>query len=163
MKTRPTKPAPTRCLWQQGFRDTLQRLTVTLMLVMLTAMTAWATTYTVTLKAGEGSGDDVTLNSVDDYYGTSTNGSDVPNGKFFTMDSELWFRSPACPETFNAPDGKVFAGWNNGSLSAGNLFPISGDLSLTAFWDNLEFFEANSNWRTKFRVTSTSPYEVQIK
>jgi len=40
MKTN-TKPAPTRCLWQQGFRDALQRLSVTLMLVMLTA-SAWA-------------------------------------------------------------------------------------------------------------------------
>ena len=36
MKTN-TKPAPTRCPWQQGFRDALQRLTMTLMLVMMTA------------------------------------------------------------------------------------------------------------------------------
>ena len=43
-----TKPAPTRCLWQQGFRDALQRLSVTLMLVMLTATAAWAG---ATLKA----------------------------------------------------------------------------------------------------------------
>ena len=42
MKKKSTKPAPTRCLWQQGFRDALQRLSVTLMLVMLTATTAWA-------------------------------------------------------------------------------------------------------------------------
>ena len=39
-----TRPAPTPCLQQQGFRDALQRLTMTLMLVMLTAMTAWAAT-----------------------------------------------------------------------------------------------------------------------
>ena len=37
-----TKPAPTRCLQQQGFRDTLQRLSMTLMLVMLSATAAWA-------------------------------------------------------------------------------------------------------------------------
>ena len=43
MKTN-TKPAPTRCPWQQGFRDALQRLSVTLMLVMLTATAAWAAT-----------------------------------------------------------------------------------------------------------------------
>ena len=41
MKTN-TKPAPTRCPWQQGFRDALQRLTMTLMLVMMTATAAWA-------------------------------------------------------------------------------------------------------------------------
>ena len=35
MKTKSTKR-------QQGFRDALQRLTMTLMFVMLTAMTAWA-------------------------------------------------------------------------------------------------------------------------
>ena len=42
MKTKSTRLTPTRCLRQQGFRDALQRLTMTLMLVMLTAMTAWA-------------------------------------------------------------------------------------------------------------------------
>ena len=48
MKKKSTKPAPTRCLRQQGFRDALQRLSVTLMLVMLTATAAWAG---ATLKA----------------------------------------------------------------------------------------------------------------
>ena len=42
MKTKSTKPVPTRCLRQHGLRDALQRLTMTLMLVMLTAATAWA-------------------------------------------------------------------------------------------------------------------------
>ena len=42
MMTKPTKPTSARCLRQQGFRDALQRLSVTLMLVMLTATTAWA-------------------------------------------------------------------------------------------------------------------------
>ncbi len=42
MKKKSTRLAPTSCLWQQGFRGALQRLTMTLMLVMLTTMTAWA-------------------------------------------------------------------------------------------------------------------------
>ena len=44
MKTKPTKPTSARCLWQQGFRDAFQRLSVTLMLVMLTA-SAWAQSF----------------------------------------------------------------------------------------------------------------------
>ena len=42
--TRLTTPS---CLRQQGFRDALQRLSITLMLVMLTTMTAWATDKTL--------------------------------------------------------------------------------------------------------------------
>ena len=37
-----TKPVSSRFLWQQCFKDALQRLTVTLMLVMLTTAVAWA-------------------------------------------------------------------------------------------------------------------------
>lgn len=37
-----TKPVSSRFLWQQCFKDALQRLTMTLMLVMLTATVAWA-------------------------------------------------------------------------------------------------------------------------
>ena len=39
-----TRFTPTRRLWQQGSRDVLQRLSMTLMLVMLTATAAWAAT-----------------------------------------------------------------------------------------------------------------------
>ena len=42
-----TKLTPPSCLGQQGFRGALQRLSMTLMLMMLTTMTAWATTKTV--------------------------------------------------------------------------------------------------------------------
>ena len=45
--TRLTTPS---CLRQQGFRDALQCLSMTLMLVMLTATTAWAGTVDVTVK-----------------------------------------------------------------------------------------------------------------
>ena len=37
-----TKPASSRFLWQQCFKDALQRLTMTLMLVMLTTAVTWA-------------------------------------------------------------------------------------------------------------------------
>ena len=43
MKTKTiTNPASSRFLWQQCFKDALQRLTMTLMLVMLTTAVAWA-------------------------------------------------------------------------------------------------------------------------
>ena len=44
---RTTKLIPPSCLRQQGFRGALQRLSMTLMLMMLTTMTAWATTEAV--------------------------------------------------------------------------------------------------------------------
>ena len=44
---RTTKLIPPSCLGQQGFRGALQRLSMTLMLMMLTTMTAWATTEAV--------------------------------------------------------------------------------------------------------------------
>ena len=44
-------PSTTRLGWQQGFRDVWQRLTMVLMLVMLTTATAWAQeTMTVTAE-----------------------------------------------------------------------------------------------------------------
>ena len=44
---RTTKLTPFSCLGQQGFRGAWQRLSMTLMLMMLTTMTAWATTEAV--------------------------------------------------------------------------------------------------------------------
>ena len=42
MNRRTTRLAPPSCLRQQGFRDVWQRLSMVLMLVMLTTVTAWA-------------------------------------------------------------------------------------------------------------------------
>ncbi len=142
-----------------------------LLLVMLCSIGAWAQTYTVTLEAGDGSGANVTLNSTDDFYNTTTNWSDVPNGKFYMEGDKLWFKFPDCPVTFTAPgDGRIFIGWkiNDGDpLSAGTYYPISADLTLTAVWDNLEFDEGVITDEGKgdftFRVTGSSSYEVQLK
>lgn len=48
--TKATRLTPACCPRQQGFRDALQRLTMTLMLVMLTTVTAWAQTTDPTLE-----------------------------------------------------------------------------------------------------------------
>lgn len=59
-----------------------RRAALALLVMMLTTATAWSqTVYTVTLTAGDGSGNDVTLNSTDNYYGESDSGDDVFAGK----------------------------------------------------------------------------------
>ena len=49
---RTTKLIPPSCLGQQGFRGALQRLSMTLMLVMLTTATAWAQSFTLKATGG---------------------------------------------------------------------------------------------------------------
>ena len=95
---------------KQNQSTILHRAAMMLAAVMLTAVTAWAQTYTVTLTAGEGSGSDMTLNTTNDYFGTVLNTGDVPKGKFYTMNGQLYFRCPDCP--FSAPSEKVFTGWS---------------------------------------------------
>ena len=111
--------------------------------VMGTSMEVYANSnipnITVTLQPGDGSGDDVTLNSTDNYYGESYNGAGVVNGQFYMSNSQLWFRFPDCPGTFSAPgDGQIFVGWKimgkGVNLIAGDQYQISSDLSLTAQW-----------------------------
>lgn len=94
--------------------------------------------YSIILQPGDGSGSPISIHSRDDgrYYGESSNGSGVGNGQFFTMDGEIWFRCPDCPDSFTPPDGKVFAGWNNGVHSAGSYVKLTGDMTLTASWQN---------------------------
>ena len=123
---------------KQNQSTIFHRAAMMLAAVMLT-VTAWAQTYTVTLKPGDGSGSDITYNSTDDYYGTSLNGGDVPEGKFFRMNSQLWFKLPNCPGSFSAPSGKVFTGWStNGGEDTDyspGIWPISSNMTLTACWD----------------------------
>lgn len=78
MKKKSTRLAPSSCLWQQGFRGALQRLTMTLMLVMLTTMTAWADV----VKYIDENGDEVTCN----------NATPISSGNFsWNDDGDLWF------------------------------------------------------------------------
>ena len=115
----------------------LRRLMAMLLAAMATTVGALAQIpdCTVTLKPGEGTGTDIVLNTTNDYYGVSEKGLEVPNGKFFTMTSDgnsLWFRAPDCPDSFTAPEGKVFSSWD--SYSQGGYIKVNSDLTLTARW-----------------------------
>ncbi len=82
-----------------------------------------STTYTVTYKAGAGTGDDV----VDDKAATVAD----------------------CPGTFTAPSGKVFSGWNTASDGSGTAYAVgatvTGDLTLFAQWATAYHVSYNGN------------------
>ena len=111
-----TKPAPTRCLWQQGFRDALQRLSVTLMLVMLTATTAWAQ---VTLQAYT---DDV----LSDTGGTIEFNNNNPNSHYVTVTANEGYRidrvvheNGSTAQTLNSDGmGNYYFNSNSGTITA---------------------------------------------
>ena len=121
MKTN-TKPAPTRCPWQQGFRDALQRLSVTLMLVMLTA-SAWAQVFPQTIYR-------LSLNA--NYQGGAIGMVDVPvSNPTYTLAS------------YNEPtrEGYMFCGWSTSSTGAvqyrtNDQITLTGNLTLYAVWDD---------------------------
>ena len=83
--------------------------------------------YTVTLKAGNGAGDDV-------------------NGDSIAKDGSLVL--PECPDSFAAPTGKKFAGWSvqvgGGeavSMQAGeSLNNVNDNITLTALWTDRYIF-----------------------
>lgn len=143
----------------------LTRLAMTLVLV-LSAMGAWAQTYTVTLKAGEGFGSDIVLNSTDDYYGTVTDLNYAPKGEFFTYGGHLCFQFPDCPSTFSSPnEEKVFQGWDGPGLTPGVVRQITDNITLTAYWDFDDFcqHEQDGLYDFNYRVTSRSPNEVKMR
>ena len=118
----------------------IRRAAMTLLLAVLTTGTAWAQgnndieNFTITLMPGDGTGSTITINSHDDgrYFGTSSNGGDVGNGQFFTMNGELWFKFPDCPDSFTAPDGYLFDGWD--SSDPGTIYPVTSNMTLVAHW-----------------------------
>lgn len=115
MKKKSTKPAPTRCLRQQGFRDVLQRLSMTLMLVMLTATTAWAQ---VTLQAYT---DDV----LSDTGGTIEFNNNNPN-HYVTVTANEGYRidrvvheNGSTTQTLNSDEmGNYYFNSNSGTITA---------------------------------------------
>ena len=126
---------------------------------MLLTITTWAqTNYIVTLKAGEGTGDDVIISSAVE-ANVATNQSSANKGQFWweNENSELWFKFPDCPESFGAPEGKVFYGWNTKCLNPGTINHLTSDMELTAQWGDPNDFTVN---HLKYRVTSESPAEV---
>ena len=125
MKTN-TKPAPTRCPWQQGFRDALQRLSVTLMLVMLTA-SAWAQSFPQT-----------------NYYYLYLNPNYQGGGGIGRIDVPV--SDPTTTYTLTSYDeptrtGYMFCGWSTSSTGAvqyrtNDQITLTGNLTLYAVWDD---------------------------
>ena len=84
---------------------------MTMVLMMLTTSTAWAS---ITLKSGSGTGADVEYATSGDY-----------------------FQVPDCPNTFTAPSGQHFNGWARNGSGENDLLPgtwckVAGTVSLTA-------------------------------
>lgn len=106
------------------------RLGITL-LVMLMSVTVWAQTYTVTLKAGTGTGDDVVISNADP-ENVAESFHSAGRGQFYQEGDGWGFRFPDCPGSFTAPTDQVFYGWDAGSPGGFRL--LSSDLTLTAQW-----------------------------
>ena len=145
-----TKPAPTRCLWQQGFRDALQRLSVTLMLVILTA-SAWAQVipqnYYLTLDPNFEGGAS-TMIPVSIYSPTLTLTKNfVPTRKDYTFCG--WSESPT---------GVV-------KYATGDQVTLTGNLTLYAKWiknDCTVTFYANGGTGTMPAATKAGGTEFVI-
>lgn len=137
---------------------------MTLVLV-LSAMGAWAQTYTVTLKAGEGTGSDVTISNAD-AANVATSQSAAKNGQFWQEGDEWLFKYPDCPSTFSSPDEeKILVGWNGAGTGPGTIMQITDDMTLTAYWDFDDFcrHEQDGLYDFNYRVTSRSPNEVKMR
>ncbi len=134
-------------------------------LLMMTFHTA-AMAYTITLKAGRGSGSDIVINSKDrSLYATDV--ASAANGQFWEEGTMLWFRFPDCPGSFTAPGSDILLGWNvdseNGPrLSPGTRYPISQNLTLYANWGPAEFGAFSGITFFKYTVTNISPREVSL-
>lgn len=105
--------------------------------LMLAAQTAlWA--YTVTLKPGRGTGDDIILDSGDLALQAADN-DHLAEGKFFMDGEKLWFMFPDCPASFTAPEGEFFYVWymneeGGTEIETGKFRDINADLVLIAKW-----------------------------
>ncbi len=105
----------------------------TIVIMMLCTLTTWGQTYTVTLKAGVGTGDDITISNAD-AANVATSQQTAANGQFWQEGEAWWFKLPECPNSFKAPNGYLFDGWDNGLINAGTIWSITGNITLTAKW-----------------------------
>lgn len=96
---------------EENVREAGSNYTVT---EAVTFVAQWITVYTITYTAGDGTGDDITVENVQ------------------AGDYEL------AANTFAAPESKEFAGWklnNQGDvLEAGSTYNVTGNASFTAQW-----------------------------
>ena len=146
-----TKPTSARCLWQQGFRDALQRLSVTLMLVMLTA-SAWAQVFPQTIYR---------LSLDANYQGGGIGTVEVQvSNPTYTLAS------------YDEPtrEGYIFCGWSESSkgvvkYATGDQVTLTGNLTLYAIWAKESCtvrFVANGGTGTMPVVTTAGGTEFEI-
>ena len=95
-------------------------------------------TVTITLKAGTGSGEEIVLKSdVQDMLAEDWDHAEP--GLFYQAEESMFFRLPEKPESFEAPEGMIFAGW---TLSAaddpGEEPPAETGLNAPGFWIRTE-------------------------
>ena len=118
--------------------------------------------YTVTLKSGAGSGDDVVITSagVDRW---AADFASAQNGQFYPDGASDGFRIPDCPGSFTAPADKTFKSWNkDGTEAAPGDFRDAGSYALTALWQ--DYFaiaysplgSAEGEWETGSSVDNPS-------
>ena len=112
----------------------------TLVIMMLCTLTTWGQTYTVTLKAGDGTGDDITISNAD-AANVATDFKSAAGGQFWQEGEAWWFKLPECPNSFKAPSGKVFKDWiyavfneTQYALRPMGIILLSNDLTVTAQW-----------------------------
>ena len=95
------------------------------------------TKRTVTLKAGDGSGSDITISS-GNVNNVALDFRSAKGGQFYEENGIVWFRVPGKPDSFTAPSkDMVFIGWSGGVSnisSPGAVIAAPGDLTLTAQW-----------------------------
>ncbi len=95
------------------------------------------TPRTVTLKAGDGSGSDITISS-GNVNNVALDYRSAKGGQFYEENGIVWFRVPGKPDSFTAPSkDMVFIGWSDGKSdisSPNDIIRAPGDLTLTAQW-----------------------------
>lgn len=123
----------------KSYNTTLvMRATMMLLVTLFCATGASAfTPRTVTLKAGDGSGSDITISS-GNVNNVALDFRSAKGGQFYEENGIVWFRVPGKPDSFTAPSkDMVFIGWSGGVSnisSPNNIIPAPGDLTLTAQW-----------------------------
>ena len=126
---------------RETVKDEVREQAETKKLLGVPTLRSEGTAPVVTLKAGNGSGADIVIDSSVE-ANMAESQSAARNGQFFIDGSTLCFKFPDCPDSFTAPGGSMFVGWSwegTGKYQPGSVFTITGDLVLTALWEHGDF------------------------
>lgn len=128
-------------LKRETVKDEVRKQAETKKLLGTPTLRSEGTSLVVTLKAGDGTGADIVIDSSVE-ANMAESQSAARNGQFFMDGSTLCFKLPDCPDSFTAPGGSMFVGWSwegTGKYQPGSVFTITGDLVLTALWEHGDF------------------------